>query len=157
MKRKKVDLLKIQNVLLSSCPFISFAFIQGPDSSGFIMPPGNIDLAVYLDGTIGTYQALERILPVMTHSVPQVFCELTILNRVDPITRYNVLQKSPLFIREKMENQFSQFVRKTNLDYRILRAQYRRRGLLSDTNQAMPDPSFILSRENFPPNVKPKI
>lgn len=157
MKRKKIDLQKIQNTLLSSCPFISFAFIDGPDCSGFIMPPGNIDLAVYLDGTIGTYLALERILPVMTHSVPEVFCEVTILNRVDPITRYNVIQKSPLFIRETRENQFTQFVRKANLDYRVLRAQYRRRGLLTDTTQAMPDPLFILSQQSTPSNVKPKI
>ncbi len=140
MKRKKVDIQKIQSALLTSCPFISFAFISGPDESGFIMPPGNLDLAVYLDGSIGMCLALENILPVMNRIVPQVFCELTILNRVDPITRHEVLQKSPLFVRETGEHQYSQFVKNAELDYRILRAQYRRRGVLMESSQMLSDP-----------------
>lgn len=129
MKRIVIDPEKFGETLHNSCPFIRFAFICGIIPGNNSDLPKTIDLAVYLDGSTDEYLAIEVILPLLIQCFPGSHCELTLLNYSDPVTRQRTIKTNPLFVRKGSESFFSQFVRQTSLDYRIMMAQYRRRGL----------------------------
>jgi hypothetical protein len=132
MKSKKVDLKKIADALRAQCPFIMFAMLTGLDDKGRLKWLENLELSVFIGTDTGTWYALERILPVITAAVPEAFCEVTLLNRVDAATRFRVIHSVCLYIQEGKEQQYNQFVRHATLDYRILRAQQRRRGIIEN-------------------------
>jgi len=132
MKSKKVDLKRISDALTERCPFIMFAMLTGIDQEGRQKWFGNLELSVFVGSDIGTWYALEKILPVITSTVPEFFWNVTLLNRADAFTRYRAVQGLCLFIREGREQQFQQFTKHAHLDYRILRAHLRKRGFIEN-------------------------
>ena len=129
MKPKKVDLQRIAESLQMHCPFITFAMISGLDDEGWLKPLENVELSVLIDTDTGFFYALEKILPVMTCLVPDAFCEVTLLNRVDVKTRFMASNSRCLFIRTGQEISYENFVQKACLDYRIMSAQCRIKGI----------------------------
>jgi hypothetical protein len=132
MKTKRVDLKKIADTLQERCPFIVFAMLTGLDDEGRLKWLEHPELSVYIGSDTGNWYALEQILPVITETVPQAFCDVTLLNRVDVATRYRAAHGLCLFIRKGQEQKFYQFKHHASLDYRILRAQQRRSGTLEN-------------------------
>lgn len=130
MKQKLVDLKRVADSLQEQCPFITFAIISGIDEEGRFNSLENVELSVLLDANTGFFYALEKILPVMTVLVPEAFCEVTLLNRVDIKTRFQASNSRCLFIRNGKEHTYRKFVQRACLDYRILRAQYRLNGTI---------------------------
>jgi hypothetical protein len=132
MKPKLVDLKGVADSLREQCPFIMFATINGIDEEGRLSLLANVELSVLLDRSTGFFYALEKILPVMTVLVPEAFCEVTLLNRVDVKTRFEASNSRCLFIRNGKEQTYREFVQQARLDYRILRARYRLNGILNN-------------------------
>ena len=128
MKSKKVDVRKIADTLRERCPFIMFAMLTGLDDDGHVKWLTNIELSVFIGSDTGNWYALEQILPVMEASIPEAFCDVTLLNRVDPVTRYRAMQGCCLFVQEGREHHYRQFRQHASLDYRVMRAQQRRLG-----------------------------
>ncbi len=129
MKPKLVDLKKVALLLQAQCPFITFAVISGIDEEGRVTLLENVELSVLIETNTGFFYALEKILPVMSELIPEAFCEVTLLNRADVITRYNASNSRCLFIRNGNEQTYRKFVQQTRLDYRILKAHCRRKGI----------------------------
>ena len=129
MKSKRIDLKIMSDILQEKCPFISFALLGGPDKNGCLCAGEKLGLSVFVEPGTGTWTAIERILPVMTLAAPGVFCEVTLLNNVDPLTRYRAMQDICLFVQEGQEQAFGEFGQRSSLDYRIMRAQQRRNGV----------------------------
>ena len=132
MKSIWIDLKNVAKILQEKCPFIKFALISGPDENGCLNVSAKLDLSVFVGSGIGTWVAIEKILPVITVAVPEVCCEVTLLNLADPATRYRAMQDICLFIQTGQEHVFHEFDLRSKLDYRIMRAQKRRRGLVED-------------------------
>jgi hypothetical protein len=129
MKSKIIDQRTIAESLQQRCPFITFAFIRGLDPEGRRNSMENLELSVHLEGQTGFFYALEKIIPVMEELVPKTCCEITLLNNVDAQTRYKASNAPCLFIRKGNEEIYHKFVDRASLDYRILRAQFRRKGI----------------------------
>ena len=129
MRLKILDLKRIAEILKEQCPFIIFAFLKGMDKERMLQSTENLELCVYVDTDTGTCYALEKILAVMTMAAPEVFCEVILLNFADRYTRFQALQDHCLFVRVEHENHYLKFLYHTTLDYRIMRAQERRRGI----------------------------
>ncbi len=132
MKSTLIDLKNVAKILQEKCPFIKFALLNGPDENGCLNASAKLDLSVFVGSGIGTWVAIEKILPVITVAVPEVCCEVTLLNLADPATRYRAMQDICLFIQKGQEDVFHEFDLRSRLDYRIMRAQKRRRGLVED-------------------------
>ena len=129
MRSKRIDLQVVSETLQEKCPFITFALLGGTDKHGFLCDGEKIELSVFvIPGTV-TWDAIENILRAMTPAVPGIFCEVTLLNHVDPGTRHHAMQDTCLFIQKGMEKVFYDFSQRSSLDYRIMRAQQRRNGL----------------------------
>ena len=132
MKSQKIDLRKIAETLREQCPFILFAMLNGLDEEGRLKWLGNLELSVLVGSDTGTWSALEQIIPAISAAVPDVFCDVTLLNRVDAITRFRAVHGLCLFIREGGEQHYHKFVLHANLDYRIMRAHQRRNGIIEN-------------------------
>ena len=132
MKSKKIDLKKVAEELQRECPFIAFAYVGGIGENEQLIPLENLDLAVFVEKNTGISSALQKILPAMTNLVPDAFCEVILLNRADPVTRFRASKNRVLFVRDGQDQARQQFNQRASLDYRILRAQNRRRGLIVD-------------------------
>ncbi len=138
MKPKLVDLKRVAHLLQEQCPFIIFAIISGIDEEGRLNLIDNVELFVLLETSIGIFFALEKILPVMTVLVPEALCDVTLLNKVDVITRFHASNSRCLFIGNGKEQSYRQFVQRARLDYRIFKAQYRLNGSV-DFFERIPD------------------
>ncbi|MEI7898180.1 MAG: hypothetical protein WCJ26_14160 [bacterium] len=132
MKSKNVDLKKIADSLRERCPFILFAMFTGLDENGELNRKENPELSVFIGPDTGNWHALEQILPVMSKMIPGEMCDVTLLNRVDAVTRFRAANGQCLFVQEGKEQQYTKFVKHASLDYRIMRAQYRRRGIIEN-------------------------
>ena len=130
MKTTWIDVGTIAEKLQESCPFITFALIRGLDPNGFLILPEKIELSVFVNAGIGTWPAIEKILPVISVVAPDIYCEVVLLNRADPATRTSAIHDQCLFIQKGQEHVFHEFGQRSSLDYRILRAHQRRRGLV---------------------------
>jgi len=132
MKTCEFNLKKIADTLHEQCPFILFATMNGLDEAG---RPGwlkNPEVSVFVTPGTGLWLALEKILPLLAGAAPGVFIDVTLLNRVDAVTRYRATQGVALFIREGSQETYANFVRQAGLDHRILRARGRRLGLIDN-------------------------
>ena len=106
--------------------------VPGLDDEGRLKWLENLELSVFIDADAGTWHSLEKILPVMAITAPGTFCDVTLLNRVDAVTRFRAAHGLCLFIRQGQEQQYRLFVQHASLDYRIMRAQQRRRGIIEN-------------------------
>jgi hypothetical protein len=132
MKSRIFDLRLIADALRSRCPFIMFAMVHGVDECGRQDIPGTPELSVLLDHHPGAWNAIQRILPVLSESGMEHRLELTLLNRVDVYTRFRASQGVCLFVKEGSEQHFRNFRMQASLDHRIMRAQGRKLGIIDN-------------------------
>jgi hypothetical protein len=132
MKSQKIDLQKIADALRERCPFVVFAIVNGLDEHGRTSLCEDPELSVFIQAGTGTWRALERILPVIAATVPVAHCDVTLLNRADAKTRFRALHGLCLFVQEDYKEHYRHFVRHASLDYRIMRAQGRRIGIIDN-------------------------
>ncbi|MDP1623908.1 MAG: hypothetical protein Q8M08_16410 [Bacteroidales bacterium] len=132
MKSKKVDVKLISDNLRERCPFILFALLTGLGDDGQAKLNEHLELSVFIGSGTATWHALEQILPVISTVVPEPCCDVTMLNRVDVLTRFRAVNGVCLFIREGREQYYRRFVQHVTLDYRVIRAQNRKLGIIEN-------------------------
>jgi hypothetical protein len=132
MTSKKIDLKKISEVLREQCPFIVFATISCLEETGRPGRGEKPELNVFILEEKGTWSALEQILQSITPIIPDSSFDLTLLNRVDPATRLRAANGFCLYVLDGKEQYYRQFVRQASLDYRLMRARQRVRGLVDN-------------------------
>jgi hypothetical protein len=103
--------------------------LDGKGRPGWLQNP---ELSVYITPCTGTWNALEKILPVIAVAAPGVFFDVILLNHVDAATRFRATQGICLFIKEEMQESYRDFARQANLDLRIMRARGRRTGVIDN-------------------------
>ncbi len=132
MKTPKIDFKKISGMLRERCPFIHFAMLSGFDEEGQPVCQENRVLYAFIAVDTGSWKALEQILQVVAATLPDGFCEVTLLNRVDAAIRFRAIHGICLFVQEDKMQHYRQFVQRANLDYRIMRALGRRMGSIEN-------------------------
>jgi hypothetical protein len=132
MKSQKIDLQKIADALRERCPFVVFAMVTGLDEDGRTILREDPGLSVFIEDGTGTWDALKVILPVISAAVPVAHCDVTLLNRADAKTRFRAIHGLCLFVQEDYKEHYLHFVRHASLDYRIMRAQGRRMGIIDN-------------------------
>jgi len=132
MESIKIDLNKVSAALREQCPFVVFATISGLDKNGWVNRKENLELSVFINSGTSTWDALEKLLPVVSVAVPETHCDVTLLNRVDAATRFRAAHGFCLFTQDGKEQDFQKFARHASLDYRIMRVWQRRMGLLEN-------------------------
>ena len=132
MTFQKLDLKKLSDTLTEQCPFIMFAMLNGLDANGQPEWHNNPELSVFISADTGTWHALEQILPVLKATVPDMFVDVTLLNRVDAVTRFRAIQGICLYVREDSGHNYRRFVQQAFLDYRIMRARGRSMGFIDN-------------------------
>lgn len=83
----------------AECPFVRFALLLGSAMDGTVPPRSDLDLAVYLvevslDNVTATTECAERV-------VPGVRIDLGILNRAEPVYRFEAISGRLLFTRDR--------------------------------------------------------
>jgi hypothetical protein len=131
MKERRMDPDKLRGVLMAGCPNIAFAMFNGINRNGVPGTGMSFELAVYLSPDPGMFAALELILPLVEENSPSgVFCELTLLNRVNALSTMEIAETGNcLFIRPGYETVYNDFLVQSKLNSRIIRAHLRRRGM----------------------------
>ncbi len=132
MQSTNIDLNKISEVLRDQCPFIVFATICGLDETGRQNWHEKPELSVFIREDKGTWSALEQILRSLTGIIPDSSCDLTLLNKVDPATRFRAANGFCLFVQDGKYQHYRQFVQHASLDYRIMRARQRVMGIVDN-------------------------
>jgi hypothetical protein len=132
MKTGKFNLKKLAEALQERCPFILFATISGLDEAG---QPGWLndpELSIFILPGMGAWHALEKTLPVLAVTDPGVFFDVTLLNRVDVVSRFRAIHGECVFVREEAQEEYKNFMRQAGLDYRLMRARARRAGVIDN-------------------------
>ncbi|MFZ4521229.1 MAG: hypothetical protein ACOYNC_05960 [Bacteroidales bacterium] len=132
MNAKMVKLAHVANLLCKDCPFVLFAWFSILENNDRKNGQSNLNLSVYISADAGFLVSIERIFRVFKASFPDSACDVTLLNHADAATRYKAVHGACMFSRAGCASEYRQFVRQAHLDYRILRAHQRRRGLIEN-------------------------
>ena len=99
------------------------AFLMGSGVDGIIAAHSDLDIAVWLNvkPSLEIYSAISQICETF---VPDVRCDLGILNSADPIYRYETLKGKLLFARD--QEQHLRFYSLTCREYESQMADYER-------------------------------
>ncbi len=92
---------KLAEGIKIALPEIVFAYILGSSAENCIIKPrSDLDLAVYISGTSspGLYSVLQD---VVDEYIGQVRVDVGLLNRAEPVFRYEALKGRLLFVRDK--------------------------------------------------------
>jgi hypothetical protein len=133
MKIREIDLGQLRIALSDRCPFISYAWLQGIDESGFITAHEDIGLFVFSDGSLSTNTLIKRTLEAVIALLPPAYGGPVLLNRMDPISKFDATRDQPFFIRAGQEENCIQFLKRVDLDYRVACAHCRRKGIRPGT------------------------
>lgn len=117
------DVARLAAALQAKCGEIDFAFLMGSAVSGIVAPHSDLDIAVWLNvkSSIDIYTKIGRI---CDEHVPDVRCDLGILNSADPIYRFEALQGKLLFTRSR--EKYLRFYSLTCREYESQLADYER-------------------------------
>ena len=86
--------------LRARVPGIIFAYVMGSSAGCVVRPHGDLDLAVYIEGE-PSLELYETVQEVVDEVVGPVRCDLGILNRAEPIFRFEALKGRLLFSRDE--------------------------------------------------------
>ena len=84
---------------LEEIPDIEFAYVLGSSVDGVVPANSDLDIAVYLSGTM-SLDLYERIEVAVGTVVPGVRCDVGVLNRAEPVYAYEALKGRRLFARD---------------------------------------------------------
>jgi predicted nucleotidyltransferase len=108
MKSKKINIIQLAEGLEKAFPEILFAFLFGSAKNGKIKPVSDVDLAVYIKGTLDKTTLISRILKFM-ESETSSDCDLTFLNNTDPVLAMEALRGTLLFVRKESMDIYADF------------------------------------------------
>jgi predicted nucleotidyltransferase len=79
---------------------VMFAYLLGSARTGVVKAYSDLDIAVYLSGAV-RWEMYEEIQGAVSRVVGDVRCDLGILNRAEPVYRYEALKGRLLFTRDE--------------------------------------------------------
>ncbi len=91
---------RLGRVLATGCPSIVFALLIGSARDGTVKSHSDLDLAVYLSDP-PSLDLYDRLSARCGEVVPDVRCDIGILNHADPVYRYEALKGRLLFTRDR--------------------------------------------------------
>jgi len=118
------DIDQVSICLQNSLPSISFAFLLGSAQSGVVKARSDFDLAIYLNPYKVTLVLYGLIDEALAGLLPGVRIDTGILNRAEPVYRFESLKGTPLFIRDMDE--YSRFFSLTCREYESQMFDYER-------------------------------
>jgi len=95
------DSVALGNALREGLPEIEFALLLGSAKDGVVKPHSDIDLAFYVSQPITSafYNKVEEL--VVNHLGSAVRIDIGILNKADPVYRFEALKGRLLFFRDE--------------------------------------------------------
>ncbi|NLX25859.1 MAG: hypothetical protein GXY61_07865 [Lentisphaerae bacterium] len=106
-----------------ACPEAIFCLLMGSAVGGIVKEGSDLDLAFYLEGA-PTLNFYSRVSKVVDELAPGVRCDTGILNRTEPVFRFEALKGQLLFVRN--EEQYARFFSLSCREYESQMFDYER-------------------------------
>lgn len=104
-------------------PVVDFCFLMGSAADGIVNAYSDLDLAFYLMGK-SSYSFYTQAMEAVRSVVPDVRCDIGILNSAEPIYRFEALKGRLLFARD--QERYVTFFSKTCREYESQMFDYER-------------------------------
>ena len=114
---------QLGSVLEERLPEVEFCFLMGSAVSGTVKAYSDLDLAFYLDEK-QSYGFYRKAMDVVRSVVPDVRCDVGILNAAEPVYRFEALKEMLLFARD--EERYVTFFSRTCREYESQMFDYER-------------------------------
>lgn len=110
-------------VLKGNLPEADFCFLMGSAVAGTVQAYSDLDLAFYLNTKLA-YGFYGKVMDVVRGVVPDVRCDIGILNSAEPVYRFEALKGRLLFARD--QEQYVTFFSRTCREYESQMFDYER-------------------------------
>ncbi len=110
-------------VLKEQLPEVDFCFLMGSAVTGTVKAYSDLDLAFYLSEP-SSFRFYNEVTDVIHSVVPDVRCDIGILNSAEPIYRFEALKGTLLFSRD--EEHYVTFYSRTCREYESQMFDYER-------------------------------
>jgi len=117
------DVQRLSDTIKSRYPDVSFCLLLGSAADGLVREGSDVDLACYLSEPT-TLDFYSTIAETVDEVIPDVRCDIGILNRAEPVFRFEALKGKLLFARD-ME-QYASFFSLTCREYESQMFDYER-------------------------------
>jgi len=118
------EIEQVSFCLQESLPSISFAFLLGSAQRGVVKARSDFDLAIYLKPYKVTLELYSLIEEALASLLPGVRIDTGLLNRAEPVYRFESLKGTRLFVRDMDE--YSRFFSLTCREYESQMFDYER-------------------------------
>lgn len=119
----RFDIGSLGIALRDACPESDMAFLLGSAVDGTVPAHSDLDIAVWIKGK-SSLELYDNVFRICDEIVPDVRCDLGILNNADPIYRFEALKGRLLFARD--QEQYLRFYSLTCREYESQLADYER-------------------------------
>lgn len=109
--------------LREKLPEADFCFLMGSSADGVVNAFSDLDLAFYLNAK-PSYSFYGKVMDVVRGVVPEVRCDIGILNAAEPVYRFEALKGRLLFARD--QERYSTFFSRTCREYESQMFDYER-------------------------------
>jgi predicted nucleotidyltransferase len=114
---------RLASVLKEQLPEAEFCLLMGSATAGAVKAFSDIDLAFYLDGK-PSYSFYRKVMDAVRSAVPDVRCDIGILNSAEPVYRFEALKGQLLFTRD--QERYVTFFSRTCREYESQMLDYER-------------------------------
>jgi predicted nucleotidyltransferase len=114
---------RLAAVLKEKLPAVDFCFLMGSAVRGAVKAHSDLDLAFYLSEP-SSFRFYNEVMDVVRSVVPDVRCDIGVLNSAEPVYRYEALKGKLLFTRD--QEQYLAFFSKTCREYESQMVDYER-------------------------------
>lgn len=119
----KFDVDKLACLLDETCPQIRLAFLHGSARYGEVSEGSDIDVALLVEDK-PTLELYQTVTDVVERAAPTATCDIGILNKAEPVYRFEALKGRLLFWRDEQE--YQSFFSLTCREYESQMASYQR-------------------------------
>ena len=119
----KFDIEQLGKTLQDACPDVVFALLHGSAKEGCVSEGSDIDIAMFAAGAT-TLDLLQRAQNAVASVAPGAEPDIGILNRAEPVYRFEALKGTLLFCRE--QEAYLKFFSLTCREYESQMADYER-------------------------------
>lgn len=117
------DIEKLANALQAACPNVIFALLHGSAKDGNVGPDSDIDIALFLKGN-ASLELYRQAQGAVSSVIPDAEADVGILNRAEPVYRFEALKGRLLFCRD--QETYLTFFSRTCREYEFQIADYER-------------------------------